>query len=104
MRRLAPLPCVSRNSASSSKEVFIIFSSYITHTASRHRDQLPGRRPTYSARSVDIERTDRFLVADAANRFGQQSRHAQLPDLIAFPTRIGQRNRVGDDHFVQNRF
>src|SRR6202035_1816134 len=39
---------------------------------------------------INIERTHRLLVANAANRLGQQSRDAQLTDLFARGARLRQ--------------
>src|SRR5208283_3312991 len=102
-RRLAPLPWVSRNSASSSKEVFIIFSSCITNTAARAPRPVAKAADQFNYRSIDVQRAHRLLIADAPYRFGEQSRHTQLANALAGPAVVGERDRIRHHQFVQNR-
>jgi hypothetical protein len=46
---------------------------------------------------------DRFAVGNAADGLGEQEGHRQLADLLAGLAGVGQRQRVGDDDFVERR-
>src|SRR5688572_25380051 len=49
----------------------------------------PKPRPQDSL-SIDVQRAHRFAEGDAADRFGQQFRHAELADAAAGPRRFAE--------------
>ena len=54
--------------------------------------------------SIHVQRAHRFLVADAADRLGQQLRDRQLPDLRHMPSPPSrQRDGVGHHQLVERR-
>ncbi len=105
------LPCsFGRESATRSNEYFMVTPvrtkrrRIATNYAVTVMFLLPGsRRGKRNEKLIDVERADALLIPDAAHRLRQQSRHAQLADLLAAPRIRAQRNRVRHHQLIQLR-
>src|SRR5690606_24457111 len=89
------------------REVRLRHFNYLWMVSLPARDQagtLAVRRQTSSVlriASIHIQRGNRFLVGNPAHRLRQDVGDAELADALAALRVLAQRNRVGDDDFVQ---
>src|SRR5580700_4301633 len=115
-RRLAPLPCVSRNSAPITNEmrIFELLKSPIAapcgiHATPRPRghDQrgplstLCGSRPYQFL--VHVQRTDGLFRADAPDGLREERRYRQLPDTPQLLRGFRQRDGVSHHQLIEYR-
>src|SRR6185312_48511 len=97
-RRLAPLPCAPRASAPKLNEIRMMFSN-----VDKHVPALATKTDTPEKISIYIQRADRLLVADPADRLGEQRRDRELADAAAAARGGRQRNGVGHDQLIEHR-
>src|SRR5438132_1417671 len=89
-RRLAPLPCVARESAATSKLIRIDSLQLMSE-----HDGAATSSPSPAKSSIYIERTHRLFVADAADGLRQQRSNRQHANAATGLRRGGQRDGVG---------
>src|SRR5690606_28425808 len=105
-RRLAPFPSASRSWTSI---LWLVAMGFLSVVRMALRPDSPAATSGGFLHGTDVrflvhvKRADRLAEGDAADRLGQQLRHAQLPDTAALAGTLAQGDGVGDDQFVQNR-